>query len=157
MSDTPTTPNRREAAPYVPAAPRQGEPITSRFLISLREAAVTRILPPRQIERESDSPGQDATPISGTVAIERGTVTSESTNTLTVSLASSGTTTVAKPFILRGSTSTRTVSGEAQEILPTYSSGSVIAANVGATHTGITGVSWIDLNVDGRMWAESAT
>ncbi len=68
---------------------------------------------------------------------------------------------VAKPYKLRGNIATRTVSSEDQEILPAYTAEDIIYA-FGPVRNGTdvaevdgVGVYLIDLNIDGRMWAES--
>ena len=62
---------------------------------------------------------------------------------------------IAKPYMLRGYISTRTVGTgvdeEAQKITPDYTAGELIIAAY--CETGITGVYWNDLNTAGRAWA----
>lgn len=70
---------------------------------------------------------------------------------------------LAKPYLLRQYTATRTVSGEAQEILASYDVddqlyGVYLPNGAGVHYTsGITthAIHWLDLNVDGRYWAKT--
>lgn len=71
---------------------------------------------------------------------------------------------VAKPQALFGAIATRTVAGEAQEILPAYNVGDVIFAFrfidggtrvAGGTRGRVVIPEWQDMNVDARAWAES--
>ena len=66
---------------------------------------------------------------------------------------------VAKPTRLQGATATRTVNGEAQIIIPPYTTGQFIFGFndiEGGTNTIGNGVllTFMDLNVDARAWAE---
>lgn len=132
---------------------RKGEQITANpFLNSIIEEldwALDEIQAPRQVT-ESEIAEEEG-------PLERAhlTLVKENEDTLTCKDPDGAIITVAKPPEIRGAVNTRVVVDETQVIIPPYTVGSSIYAMNGFRGgTGVTGVSYIDLNVSGRYWAE---
>lgn len=132
---------------------KKGETITARFLNQrfVREDA-------RRVQ-DDYGPGIEPEPAGASSSPRRFTIASEQVDTVTAT----DSTVIAKPEVLRGNVGSRTLGGENQVILYAYVSGfgapvesTVWASNVGDAETGIPGVDWIDLNNQGRMWAEDS-
>ena len=91
-------------------------------------------------------------------SVQRFVIVSESDDTLSCKAIdaqgnqSDDETTIAKPWELRGATATKTDSGDTANIDPAYDAGGSIAAVVISGGTGISGVTYLDLNVDARAW-----
>jgi len=137
---------------------RKGDPLTARFQndqSDVIDAVAEVVIPPQKVRAGREL--QETQPES-TAAFESFTLVSVSSNTVTATSKSTGfRAIVAKPYKLRGDATSRTVSGEAQVIVPAYVVGDIIfAARNIAGGTGIFGVNLQDINADGRAWAEDA-
>ena len=111
--------------------------------------------PPTQVEQALVEGQESEKPFA------RMKIVSESDDSLLCFDAASNLVRVAKPLRLQGATATRTVSSEAQIIIEPYTTGQFIFAFRdidGGTNTsdplGTVLLDYMDLNVDGRMWAE---
>lgn len=94
-------------------------------------------------------------------AVQRMQVIAEANDTVLCFDTTGNAVDVAKPFRFRGDTGQRLSNGEAQELVEPYVVGQFILAIkdiLGGTNAiGSNGqfAEWMDINVDGRMWAES--
>lgn len=110
--------------------------------------------PPRQVE---EALPEGVEPADEEITKIRFTLVSEDTNTLLCFDPALKLVSVAKPPPLRGNINSRTVSGEAQVVIPTYTAGDFIFGEGGWDGgTGVEGVDFQDMNVAGRYWAEDA-
>ena len=135
--------------------PSRGQVIRSEFLRGLDQRL-------RQLEarpgvkpiRPEPGPEPDApTASGGGTTIAQFTITGESSTTWTCTRDATGETevTVIKPFEIQGGPGERTVSGEVQLLIPTYTIGAtkIYAAQLEPEIGG----QWFDLNVAGRAWS----
>ena len=138
---------------------KPGDPIRARYLNKIT-SAVRNLQGVQRVSTDADFV-QDPVQAAADYAPQAFVVVSEAANTiLCTAVVGGASVTIAKPPNLQGGIGTRTVNGEVQVIIPSYTvaapvgSTTVFAANVGEDNTGIAGVDWQDLNVNGRMWAE---
>lgn len=131
--------------------PEPGQAILSTFLKGVDRNAKTALrsmASPRAKLPPVDAESTSSTLIGGAVLVLAEITGAENADTVPTDVG-----VVAKPPNLRGASGTRTVNGEAQEILPPYAIGDKVYVMV-CTHE-VPGAVAMDINVDARAWAES--